>query len=229
MTASVSDSPGDEIPGAQPVGADRAASGGAVSHPGDGQSVRAISDEKLAANRANAKRSTGPRSPQGKARSAGNAVRHGLNAVAALDEAETEEVEALALRLSSGCPAGMTACRAAAQAHIHLQHVLAVKSQTLEAAIARISAASGTRSRRPARDRDADEMLRIAPSLAHHDRRLRAYAKALAAPIVVTPQRTADEVLALAYVDCGPRLITLETYERKARSRRAKALRSLWE
>ena len=56
-----------------------------------------------------------------------------------------------------------------------------------------------------------------------------AYAKALAAPIVVTPQRTADEVLALAYVDCGPRLITLETYERKARSRRAKALRALWE
>ncbi|QDU19436.1 hypothetical protein [Urbifossiella limnaea] len=43
-----------------------------------------VSPARLAANRANARRSTGPRTPAGKAASARNAVRHGLYAAAAL-------------------------------------------------------------------------------------------------------------------------------------------------
>ena len=39
-----------------------------------------ISDKKLAANRANAAQSTGPRFPEGKARSAQNSRKHGFTA-----------------------------------------------------------------------------------------------------------------------------------------------------
>ena len=56
-----------------------------------------ISDKKLAANRANAAQSTGPRSPEGKARSARNSRKHGFTAstftVVRLEE--IDEVERL--------------------------------------------------------------------------------------------------------------------------------------
>jgi hypothetical protein len=49
------------------------------------------SPKKLAANRANAARSTGPRTPEGKARSSQNAVRHGLTSQASLLNGESQE------------------------------------------------------------------------------------------------------------------------------------------
>lgn len=60
-----------------------------------------LSDAKLQANRANAARSTGPRTPEGKANSARNSVRHGLLAEHLLlpdeDAAEMDQFRAALL------------------------------------------------------------------------------------------------------------------------------------
>jgi hypothetical protein len=62
-----------------------------------------ISEKRLAANRENAKRSTGPRTTEGKARSSRNAVKHGFRAssfavvrLEDLDEVEKLKADAVA-------------------------------------------------------------------------------------------------------------------------------------
>jgi hypothetical protein len=71
--------------------------------PGE-REKRPISPKKLAANRANAQRSTGPMTPEGKEKSKLNAVKHGLTsryfpAVIEAGTAEWEELEAVRVDL----------------------------------------------------------------------------------------------------------------------------------
>jgi hypothetical protein len=63
-------------------------------------------ERKRAANRRNARASTGPRSAAGKARVAQNALRHGLNVAVADDPLLTEEVERIARAICDGAPRG---------------------------------------------------------------------------------------------------------------------------
>lgn len=60
------------------------------------------SDRKIASNRKNAQRSTGPRSELGRRRSSGNALRHGLAIAIGSDPAFSKEIEALATTLARG-------------------------------------------------------------------------------------------------------------------------------
>src|SRR5215210_6839172 len=52
---------------------------------------RPVSDRKRAANAANAKKSTGPRTPQGKARVSLNALTHGMTSAAAVLPFENQD------------------------------------------------------------------------------------------------------------------------------------------
>jgi len=59
------------------------------------------SEKQIAANRANAMRSTGPKTAAGKLKSSRNAYRHGLSGGVPLDSAVSAKVEAIARELAS--------------------------------------------------------------------------------------------------------------------------------
>jgi len=138
-------------------------------------------------NRVNAKRSTGPKTADGKARASKNALRHGLNTAAPEDGSDSTEVTGLAARLCGHAEASF-ASRNAAEAEIYLLRIRNIKWKVLDAAIDRImEKGEQNQSRDPA------------------------------------------EVIACALAEAADELLVLDGYERKARSRRKKACRVLWE
>ena len=145
------------------------------------------SDRKRVANRANAQRSTGPRSREGKSRAAMNALRHGLNTAPAGMEVFDSEIEAVAQKFAQGA-GGRAAAWAAAEAQAHLVRVRRAKLQVLQLAEHKIAAAA-----------QADAAL------------------------------SPDEIQATALSESAETLLKLDGYERKALSRRKRALRALWE
>ncbi|MBR1232810.1 hypothetical protein [Bradyrhizobium sp. AUGA SZCCT0182] len=65
------------------------------------------SERQRAANRANAKKSTGPKSAAGKYRASRNAFRHGLSAPPVADDARTARVEGLARKVADSMGGAM--------------------------------------------------------------------------------------------------------------------------
>ena len=95
------------------------------------------SPRRHAANRRNARNSTGPRSQRGKARAALNAVTHGLSGRPALDAKSREAVETLARAFAgedADHPRVLELACQAAEAQIHLARVKKVRSRVWEEA-----------------------------------------------------------------------------------------------
>lgn len=94
-----------------------------------------ISQKKLQANRDNARHSTGPKSPAGKARSARNARRHGLAIPARSDPAFAADIESLARAIAGAeaSAANMALAREIAEAQIDLIRVQHVRLEVLSA------------------------------------------------------------------------------------------------
>ena len=92
------------------------------------------SDRQIAANRNNAKKSTGPRSDAGRAASRRNARRHGLAISVGTDPAFQDEIEKLAktLSLSRGVQHVDERAREAAEAELDLLRIRKVRAWVLE-------------------------------------------------------------------------------------------------
>ena len=88
------------------------------------------SERQIAANRANAKRSTGPRSAVGKSKSSRNARRHGLSCPLRLDCATSERIGALTrLLVGEGRTEQLRAAAEFAEAQLELLRIRAVRRQ----------------------------------------------------------------------------------------------------
>lgn len=82
-----------------------------------------VSERQVAANRANARKSTGPKTTAGKLKSSQNARRHGLSIPLAIDTAASPGAAALVRSLAGEDPSTLEAAIEYAQAQIELKHI----------------------------------------------------------------------------------------------------------
>jgi hypothetical protein len=88
------------------------------------------SPQRLRANRSNCRRSTGPKTQAGRAKSAQNARRHGLRVPVLSDPVLADDVERLAREIADGLgPEFMDFARRIAEAEVDIQRVRRVRDQ----------------------------------------------------------------------------------------------------
>ena len=178
------------------------------------------SERKIKANRANAWASTGPKSRQGRARAARNALRHGLNLPVCSDPALAEEVEALTHEIAGSDASAeiRELARQVAEAQIDLRRVRYARHQLLSRNLSDPDYRSRFRSR--AQVRAANKALDL----------LRRFAPKVHASVVakrLPPMSPGPQKLALILSQEAPHLMTMDRYEQRALRRRNSAIRDL--
>jgi len=88
-------------------------------------------EKQIAANRENAKRSTGPKTAAGRSRSSRNAVRHGLSCP--LDFAMSEKADAIARLLAGVNHEQLTSTMEVAHAQVELLRIRRVRAELMAA------------------------------------------------------------------------------------------------
>jgi hypothetical protein len=174
------------------------------------------SSRKISANRENARASTGPKTTQGRSRTARNALRHGLSLPLSSDPALSEEVEALAREIAGTDATGeiQELARQVAEAHIDLRRVRCARHRLLSHAMSE----PYYQSRASMRDKVA--LMRAL---------LRKNAPDVAMPAVMkflTAIPEGPQKLATIVAEEAKQLLAMDRYERRALSRRKFAIRA---
>jgi hypothetical protein len=185
---------------------------------------------KINANRANARASSGPRTAQGRARSARNAHRHGLSLPVLADRALSEEVEALAGEIAgaSATPEIHELARRIAEAQIDLRRVGSVRHDLLSGALCDpdydSSAAKRKKSKLAVEAAQLRARLELSPRL-----RLSPLISQLLTSLEGSVQSSPEgpQKFATILSDMTQRLAVMDRYERRALSRRKFAIRAL--
>jgi hypothetical protein len=129
------------------------------------------SERQIAANRANARKSSGPRSSAGKSRASRNAYRHGLSLSVGTNAPLAPQLETLARKIAGNAVDAITHERAReiAQAEFDLARVRRAKVALIESARA---CATADRPPMPPQDpdRSAEAVRRVLPDLRKLDR-----------------------------------------------------------
>jgi hypothetical protein len=183
------------------------------------------SERKALANRRNAARSTGPRSPAGKSRARGNRLRHGLDAAVSHYGCLSAQVERLASALvDTGDPLIRDLAAQAAEAQLTLLRV----RQMRVAAIATVPREHAGAAKGAALGKLVMQVLE--PRLAREELPSSTLEKWRAELEVINPPEPpswSPDRAARDFAAALPVLIRMERYERRAFSRRRRALRRL--
>jgi hypothetical protein len=160
-----------------------------------------VSKRKLAANRRNAADSTGPITAKGKASASRNAYKHGLAVSVLNDRTISAKVKRLARSIvgKRGTPYELMQARVVAEAEFDLLRVWATRVKILEQSIEA-----------------------VVPELASGAQRAAALADSS------MPSQLSDAPHAYALLRALPQLEMLERYERRAFSRRRRAIRQMY-
>jgi hypothetical protein len=176
------------------------------------------SERKIRANRANARTSTGPKTARGRSHAARNALRHGLSLPVYSDPVWSEEVEALARQII-GTDANLemqALARRIAEAQIDLRRVRHARHQILSQALSDP-------------DYESEVMVRKKAALAVSF--LRRFEPSAPMPDEVmeflSSKPEGPYKFATILADKTRQLLALDRYERRAVSRRNRAIQSL--